>query len=359
MEKILGHIGIPRNSDKVFHSYMRISGWAFSTNGDEVKIQLYLDNKLKNEFKTSLRNSAVLIKYANLNPYPNCGFSGILNLNDEHNGDHSLKIMAKSNGYEKVLKTFEFNLDKQFPTSSTTYDKKYVNMAGNSWDRSAREFMRYFLEYCNLKPNYKVLDVGCGFGKMALYLSTFLSYNGRYNGFDVSNDAISWCKQEISENFHNFEFNLVNLYNEQYNPDGNLKSSEIVFPYKDESFDLVFLLSVFTHMFPLDVKRYLSEIWRVMKKDGKCLITFFILNNNTLELIEKKSPSFTFKYQFDGFKSQYKEVPETAVAYDESWIRKIYDDSGLKIIEPILFGKWPDRVDGISGQDIVLGTKKL
>ena len=58
----------------------------------------------------------------------------------------------------------------------------------------------------------------------------------------------------------------------------NTRQRLTAFPCADNSFDLVFLTSVFTHMFAGDVENYLSEISRVLKPGGKCLITWFLLD---------------------------------------------------------------------------------
>lgn len=118
-----------------------------------------------------------------------------------------------------------------------------------------------------------MLDVGCGSGRMALPLTGYLNSEGRYAGFDISQKAIAWCQEHITSAHPNFQFEVSDIYNSLYNPKGKYQSLDFRFPYPDASFDVVFLTSVFTHMFPPDVEHYLDEISRVLKPGGRCLCT--------------------------------------------------------------------------------------
>jgi len=86
--------------------------------------------------------------------------------------------------------------------------------------------------------------------------------------------AIDWCRRKISSKYPNFHFQFADIFNGVYNPKGKIKPVEYKFPYENESFDFVFVKSVFTHMLPQDMEHYFSEIARVLRKDGRCLITF-------------------------------------------------------------------------------------
>ena len=132
-----------------------------------------------------------------------------------------------------------------------------------------------FIETCHLKPDFKVLDVGCGIGRCAIAFSGFLEQNGSYVGFDSHKGAIDMCKK-ISSKYPNFNFTFADVYNEFYNQEGKINHSEFNLPYKNESMDFVFLISVFTHMIPEVFKHYLSEISRVLKVNGTCFISFLL-----------------------------------------------------------------------------------
>lgn len=219
------------------------------------------------------------------------------------------------------------------------------------------EFLRYLVDLCGLQPGDAVLDVGCGSGRMALPLTGYLNREGRYAGFDVSRQAIAWCTENISGSHPNFDFTVVDIQNGAYNPTGRYKSSDFRFPYPDGSFDIVLLASVFTHMLPSDVKHYLHEIVRVLKQGGRSLITFFLLNEESLALIKEGKASFNFEHEMPGYRTTHVDHPEAAIAYPEAFVRWLYGECGPELREPLRYGTWCGRTNGMSGQDVVVAVK--
>src|SRR6516162_4477530 len=87
------------------------------------------------------------------------------------------------------------------------------------------EFLGFFRELGKLQPHEKVLDVGCGVGRMAVPLTGYLNAQGSYDGFDIAKPGIDWCRDKITPRFPNFRFHLVDLYNKFYNPRGTMQPS--------------------------------------------------------------------------------------------------------------------------------------
>src|ERR1700730_7662335 len=59
-----------------------------------------------------------------------------------------------------------------------------MNFVGDGdFRKTGMEFRRLFTEYGGLKPDHKVLDIGCGIGRMAGPLTSYLSAQGEYQGF--------------------------------------------------------------------------------------------------------------------------------------------------------------------------------
>ena len=104
----------------------------------------------------------------------------------------------------------------------------------------AGRFAGYRCSIGELRPDGRVLDVGCGLGPLALGLADYLNADGRYEGLDIIKVGIEWCQREITSRFSNFHFHLADVQNNNTNPHGRFASSSYSFPYKDESFDLVF-----------------------------------------------------------------------------------------------------------------------
>ena len=209
-----------------------------------------------------------------------------------------------------------------------------------------------------LLPNQRVLDVGCGIGRVAVPLTRYLGEQGSYEGFDIVKSAIKWCQQKIHGPYPNFKFTHIDLKNDLYNLGTDNEAKDFVFPYADNEFDLVFLTSVFTHMVLADVENYLEQIHRVLKPGGTCFATFFLMNEEADKLM-KSSGRFLFGTALEHHYLFHARVKEANVAYDEKYlVEEMIGSIGFSITQ-IQYGFWPGRSKTEQGnfQDICIFRK--
>jgi SAM-dependent methyltransferase len=220
-----------------------------------------------------------------------------------------------------------------------------------------KHHLQLLKEYAGLKENHAVLDIGCGIGRAAVALTQYLSAEGKYEGFDVVEKGIMWCRKHISADFPNFNFRYIPLNNDLYHFTED-KAEDYVFPYEDNSFDTIFLFSVFTHMQPLEVQNYFNEIHRVLKPGGKCLGTFFLYDDQTEKEISKKENKINFPYERENYRLMNEKVPSANIAFKEIYIDKMIKVSGLKI-ENKIYGNWSKRTcEGLFDFQDILVFKK-
>jgi SAM-dependent methyltransferase len=217
-----------------------------------------------------------------------------------------------------------------------------------------RGFFDLLVEHGQISAHSAILDVGCGLGKTAIHFATYLQSPGFYEGFDVERPSIEWCVRAISSRFPLIRFKHIDLYSELYNRTAGTDAAEFVFPYASSTFDMVFLASVFTHMFDAQVENYLREISRVLKPGGTCLATYYLLNDEKRAGIAAGTSCFTFSHRHKGSCIHSLNPPEGAVAHEESRIQELQGAAGLKQIGA-RYGKW--AMLGVQDQDFLLMQK--
>jgi SAM-dependent methyltransferase len=118
--------------------------------------------------------------------------------------------------------------------------------------RSGRAGYDAIVAHAPLAELESVLDFGCGCGRVTRWWSDF---PGRVAGSDVSAPAIAWCRANL--------------------PFGRFEQNALAPPlaFDDASFDLVYALSVFTHLTADLQLAWRDEALRVLRPGGLLLLT--------------------------------------------------------------------------------------
>lgn len=217
-------------------------------------------------------------------------------------------------------------------------------------------FLTLFRDWGGLETSHRVLDVGCGIGRMAVPLTGFLDSRGSYSGFDVVQSDVAWCRQAIARRFPRFRFEHADVANAEYNPRGRVAAAEFSFPNPSSSVDFVIATSVFTHLLPDAASRYLSEIARVLVPAGRCFLTVFLLDEVSRSQIAAHRVSYRFETGIPGAFVQYPDSPESAVAYDGGAFGEMLVSAGLRRLDHRR-GFWSGG-ESPSYQDVVICSRQ-
>jgi 2-polyprenyl-3-methyl-5-hydroxy-6-metoxy-1,4-benzoquinol methylase len=120
-------------------------------------------------------------------------------------------------------------------------DSRYI--FGHEEERSFKIYLRKLIKSNNLK----ILDIGCGKGLNSI---NFMNKND-VTGIDISEEAIK-------------KYKLINK---------KCHVADVIegIPFENETFDLVFCSEVIEHN--VDTSKFLNEVNRILKKDGKLLLS--------------------------------------------------------------------------------------
>jgi len=122
-----------------------------------------------------------------------------------------------------------------------------------------------------LDKDSRLLDWGCGAGRLAIGLLETWGSSHHYHGMDVQRPLVRWAEHHLAR--PGMVFSWIDVANARYNPDG---SNVRHIPVKSLDYDALFAYSVLSHMDGAEVAGYLVEIKRLLRPNGFAFATAFV-----------------------------------------------------------------------------------
>ncbi len=208
--------------------------------------------------------------------------------------------------------------------------------------------------HAGLTSGSRVLEIGCGVGRTAYALLDRLEQGG-FTGMDIERVSIEDCQQRGVFKRKGFKFDSLDVRNDEYNPNGKYYAHEYRFPYDDNAFDVIFLVSVFTHMLTKDVEQYIAEISRMLAPGGHCMVTTFLMDHG------REGQLGTFDHTEDRHSFIDPKMPEVAVGYEQGFFEENFAKHGVELSHGPIWGAWrknsPLSEGANFGQDILFFRK--
>ena len=176
-------------------------------------------------------------------------------------------------------------------------------------------------EHFGLNAGTRLLDIGCGPGRIAIGILSRIPDFQHYRGVDIVKKRITWCRRHITRNHPNFQFGYLHLRNLRYNPAGDPIQSDFRFPFADEEFDIVCLWSVFSHMITEEVRIYLREVQRMLAPGGRVFLTAFMEDGVPDMAVNPRDYEENLSWK----------GPLHCVRYNKSFFQSLVAESGLRV----------------------------
>ena len=180
------------------------------------------------------------------------------------------KIINKLSGSYRYLTNFNFikksrmNVAHHYDLSDDLYDlfldpKRqyscgYFKNENDTLAAAQNNKIQHIIKKLNIKPNQKVLDIGCGWGSLAIDIAK--STNCEVTGITLSENQFNYCVKKAKD---------LNLENQ-------VTFKLIDYRELNEKFDRIVSIGMFEHVGRKFYKKFFKQIEKLLNKNGVSLI---------------------------------------------------------------------------------------
>jgi SAM-dependent methyltransferase len=206
----------------------------------------------------------------------------------------------KSFYYANVCSTFK-RMDKKYAFPETEF--LIENVPNEVWGEVGDSFTNWVYQQgffaalikCFAKnESLKIIDFGCGHGKLAPVSVFFTHPEGEYLGIDIQEGYINYCRRKYAQlprvRFHVSKDCNPFYPKQQQSTAAESKSYGNDWNVPPDSIDVVMALSVFTHLQEADALGYINKIHTIIKPNALAILTCHLVEE------PRKQPGFIFSY---------------------------------------------------------------
>jgi len=180
------------------------------------------------------------------------------------------KLINKLNGSYRYLTNFNFikkskmnvahhydlsdNLYSLFLDQKKQYSCGYFESEKDTLETAQNNKIKHIIKKLNIQPNQRVLDIGCGWGSLAIDIAK--NTNCEVTGITISENQFNYCKKKVKE---------LNLENQ-------VSFKLIDYRQLNEKFDRIVSIGMFEHVGRKFYKNFFNQIVKLLNDDGVSLI---------------------------------------------------------------------------------------
>ena len=134
------------------------------------------------------------------------------------------------------------------------YSCAYFKNKTDTLETAQNNKIQHIIKKLNIKPNQKILDIGCGWGSLAIDIAK--SFDCEVTGITLSKNQLNYCNKKAKE--HNLE--------------NKLTFKLMDYRELNEKFDRIVSVGMFEHVGRKFYKKFFLQIEKLLKVDGVSLI---------------------------------------------------------------------------------------